>query len=154
MEGERQPAPEIAPAPTSEAPAAAAIGPALGAGMGPAVNGLTTPAAVLALQRSAGNAAVTRALLARDEAEKTKVSGPGDFTATGGEPKGEGVTTAGKDPGDATKAKAVAPKVTMPATVKLNPGKTIGNETGQLGHIQNLTTSTCLLYTSPSPRDS
>jgi hypothetical protein len=145
VEGERQPAPEIAPAPASEAPVAAAIGPALGTGMGPAVNGLTTPAAVLALQRSAGNAAVTRALLARDEAkteEKTKVSGPGDFTATGGEPKGEGVTTVGKDPADATKAKAVAPKVTMPATVKLNPGKTLGNETGQLGHIQNLTNST------------
>ena len=110
--------------------------------MGPAVNGLTTPAAVLALQRSAGNAAVTRALLARDETEKTKVSGAGDFTATGGEPKGEGVTTVGKDPADATKAKAVAPKVTMPATVKLNPGKTLGGETGQLGHIQNLTSST------------
>ena len=143
MEAERQSAPEPTPAPlNTAAPVAAGIGPALGAGMGPAVNGLTTPAAVLALQRSAGNAAVTRALLARDEAEKTKVTGAGDFTATGGEPKGEGVTTVGKDPGDATKAKAVAPKVTMPATVKLNPGKTLGGETGQLGHIQNLTNST------------
>ena len=136
--------PEVAPAPVSAAPVAAVgIGPALGAGMGPAVNGLTTPAAVLALQRSAGNAAVTRALLAREEtAEKTQVSSASDFTATGGEPKGEGVTTVGKDPGDATKAKAVAPKVTMPATVKLNKGKTLGKETGQLGHIQNLTSST------------
>ncbi len=143
MEGERQSAPEptSAPAQVAAAPAAAAFGPALGAGMGPAIGGLTTPASVLALQRSAGNAAVTRALIARDEQEKTKVTGAGDFTATGGEPKGEGVTTVSKDPGDATKAKAVAPKVTMPATVKLNPGKTLG-ETGQLGHIQNLTSST------------
>lgn len=120
---------------------ATGFGPALGAGMGPPTGGLTTPAAVLALQRSAGNAAVTRALVAREEQEKTKVTGAGDFTATGGEPKGEGVTTVRKDPEDATKAKAVAPKVTMPATVKLNPGKTLG-ETGQLGHIQNLTSST------------
>jgi hypothetical protein len=142
VEGERQPAPEPAPAPVTAAPAVAAgFGPALGAGMGPPIGGLTTPAAVLALQRSAGNAAVTRALVAREEQEKTKVTGAGDFTATGGEPKGEGVTTVGKDPGDATKAKAVAPKVTMPATVKLNAGKTLG-ETGQLGHIQNLTNST------------
>ena len=144
MEGERQPAPEIAPAPTSEAPVAAAIGPALGAGMGPAVNGLTTPAAVLALQRSAGNAAVTRALLARDEAkteEKTKVTGAGDFLPSGGEPQGEGVTTVTKDPGDATQARALAPRVTMPASVKLKPGKTLG-ETGQYGHIQNLSSST------------
>jgi hypothetical protein len=51
------------------------------------------------------------------------------------------VTTVGKDPDDATKAKAVSPKVTMPASVKLNPGKTLG-ETGQFGHIQNLTSST------------
>ena len=123
---------------------AVGIGPALGAGMGPVVNGLTTPAAVLALQRSAGNAAVSRALLARDETkteEKTKVTSAADFTATGGEPKGEGVTTVTKDPGDATQARALAPKVTMPATVKLNQGKTLG-ETGQLGHIQNLTSST------------
>ena len=142
MEGERQSAPEPTPAPVAAAPTVApGTGTALGAGMGPPIGGLTTPAGVLALQRSAGNAAVTRALLAREEAEKTKVAGAGDFTATGGEPKGEGVTTVGKDPGDATKAKAVAPKVTMPATVKLNAGKTLG-ETGQLGHIQNLTNST------------
>jgi hypothetical protein len=54
---------------------------------------------------------------------------------------GEGVTTVGKDPDDATQAKALAPKVTMPAEVKLKPGKTLG-ETGQFGHIQNLTSST------------
>jgi hypothetical protein len=87
---------------------------------------------------------LTRALLARDEAkpeDKPKVSSASDFSATGGDPKGEGAVTVGKDPGDATKAKAVAPKVTMPATVKLNPGKTLG-ETGKFGHIQNLTSST------------
>jgi hypothetical protein len=142
LEPERQSVPEPAPAPASAAPVVAAgIGPALGAGMGPPVSGLTTPAAVLALQRSAGNAAVTRALLAREEAEKTKVSGAGDFTPSGGEPQGEGVTTVTKDPEDATKAKAVAPKVTMPASVKLKEGMTLG-ETGQFGHIQNLTSST------------
>lgn len=145
MEPERQSAPEPAPAPTSAAPVAApAIGPALGLGMGPSVNELTTPAAVLALQRSAGNAAVTRALLARDEAkteDKPKVSSAGDFDPSGGEPKGDGVTTVTKDPKDATQARALAPKVTMPAEVKLKPGKTLG-ETGQFGHIQNLSSST------------
>jgi hypothetical protein len=54
VEGERQSAPEQAPAPVNHAPAvAAAIGPALGAGMGPPIGGLTTPAAALTLQRSA-----------------------------------------------------------------------------------------------------
>jgi hypothetical protein len=140
MEGEHQALPEPAPAHTGAAPAAA-MAPAPGAGMGPPVGGLTTPAAVLALQRTAGNAAVTRALLAREEQEKTKVASAGDFTATGGEPTADGVTTVTKDPEDATKAKAVAPKVTMPATVKLKEGKTL-EETGKLGHIQNLTSST------------
>ena len=144
MESERpQALPE--PAPASAAPVAApAIGPALGAGMGPAVNGLTTPAAVLALQRSAGNAAVARALLARDETkteEKPKVSSAADFTPSGGEPQSDGVTTVTKDPKDATQARALAPRVTMPASVKLKPGKTLG-ETAKFGHIQNLTSST------------
>jgi hypothetical protein len=131
--------------------AAAAFGPVLSAGLGPALaaglgppptHRAMSPAAVLALQRTAGNAAVTQALLARDEQpDKPKVSSAGDFEPSGGEPQSEGVTTAAKDPDDATLAKAVAPKVTMPATVKLRPGKTIG-ETGKLGHIQNLTSST------------
>ena len=146
--------PDPAPAPVSAAPAfTAALGPALSTGLGPALaTGLGPPptrgrmsaAAVLALQRTAGNAAVTQALLAREETkteEKTKVTSAGDFDPSGGEPQGDGVTTVTKDPKDATKARALAPKVTMPATVKLKKGKTLG-ETGQYGHIQNLTSST------------
>ena len=148
VEGERQPAPETRAAPPRSTrrrrwrpPSARRSAPA----WGPPIGGLTTPAAVLALQRSAGNAAVTRALLARDEAkteEKTKVTGAGDFLPSGGEPQGEGVTTVTKDPGDATKARALAPKVTMPASVKLKPGKTLGKRPA----------STATSRTSPPPR--
>src|SRR5689334_24241324 len=96
MEPERQMAPEPpAPAPPIAAPAGTVtVGPSGGLGMGSLASGNapprpTSPSAVLALQRAAGNSAVAN-LLQRED--KTNASGPGDFGVSGGEPKSSGVS--------------------------------------------------------------
>ena len=80
MERELEPV-APSPAPSVAAPASA---------QGPSLVGALTPARVLALQRTAGNQAVT-ALLMRDEAAApTPAAGPGDFGTSGGAPTSSG----------------------------------------------------------------
>ena len=97
-----------------------------------------TPARVLALQRSAGNAAVT-AMLQRQEKEKTPVAGPGDFGVSGGAPQVGGTVTAKPD-GDGVRAESPDVKY-EPAKVWLQEGKTLGGSQN-FGFVQNLVTST------------
>jgi len=94
---------------------------------------------VLALQRSAGNAAVT-AMLAREEKEKTPVSGPGDFGVSGGAPQVSGSATAKPDGADHVRAESPDVKF-EPAEVWLKEGKTLGGSQN-FGFVQNLVTST------------
>jgi hypothetical protein len=94
-----------------------------------------SPAAVLALQRTAGNRAVAN-LLQRQE--KTEVTGPGDFGVAGGEPKSSGNTQVSPAPGD--KARIVSPDVKFSAKVWLNDDKKLG-ASANLGYIQNLAKS-------------
>ena len=133
------PQPEVAaPAATPAAAGAAPLGVApLGAGGGP-----LTPARVLAMQRGAGNQAVT-AMLQRQEqatAEKTPVTGPGDFGISGGEPQSGGTVTAKPVGGDMVRAESPDVKYT-PAKVWLQEGKTLGGSQN-FGFVQNLVTST------------
>ena len=134
MEPERQTAPEpaVAPqtAPAAQGPVAAGLGlGSLAAGNAPVRP--STPAAVLALQRAAGNAAVSNLLQRQD---KTPVSGPGDFGVEGGDPKSTGNATVSPDGND---AKIVAPDVTFSGKVWLEENKTLEG-TGQVGYVQNL----------------
>ncbi len=125
-------APVAAPAAAGAAPRGA--GPSLyAAGAGP-----LTPGRVLAMQRSAGNQAVT-AMLQRQDQEKTPVAGPGDFGVSGGEPQVGGAVTAKAD-GDGVRAESPDVKYT-PAKVWLQEGKTLGGSQN-FGFVQNLVTST------------
>jgi hypothetical protein len=138
VDPERQPAP--VPAVTPQ-PASAAAGPvAAPSGLGSLSAGnapvrATTPAAVLALQRAAGNQAVANLLQRQD---KTPVSGPGDFGVKGGEPQSSGTATVTPN-GD--KARIVSPDVKFSADVWVSEDKTLEG-TGKLGYIQNLVRST------------
>ena len=129
----------MAPAPQT----AAAAGPvSAGLGLGSAAIGNApvrpaSAAAVLALQRSAGNQAVSN-LLQRDD-EKTPVTGPGDFGVSGGEPQTSGTVTAKPD-GDGVRAESPDVKY-QPAKVWLQDGKTLGGSQN-FGFVQNLVTST------------
>jgi len=137
VEPERQAAPEPVVAPHA-APAAA--GPIAG-GLGPIAGGFAnapvraaSPAHVLALQRAAGNAAVSK-LLQRDEGEKTPVSGMGDFGVEGGEPKSAG--NAAVTPGKPEYARIQSPDVTFSGKVWLDDDKKLDG-TAYVGYIQNL----------------
>ena len=114
------------------APAVAGAAP-----LGP-VAGPLTPGRVLAMQRSAGNQAVT-AMLQRDEQEKTPVTGAGDFGVSGGDPQTSGTVTARPD-GDGVRAESPDVKY-QPAKVWLQEGKTLGGSQN-FGFVQNLVTST------------
>jgi hypothetical protein len=134
VDPERQAAPEPVavpqPAPASHGPVAAGLGlGSLAAGNAPVRP--STPAAVLALQRAAGNAAVSNLLQRQD---KTPVSGPGDFGVEGGDPKSTGSATVSPSGNDAM---IVAPDVTFSGKVWLNEDKTLEG-TGQVGYVQNL----------------
>jgi hypothetical protein len=137
VEPERQAAPEPVVAPPQAAPVA--HGPvAAGLGLGSAAAGNapvrpTSPAAVLALQRAAGNQAVSNLL--QREGEKTPVAGPGDFGVEGGDPKSTGTSTV--SPGEADKARIVSPDVKFSGKVWINEDKTLEG-TGQVGYVQNL----------------
>jgi len=124
------------PQPEVALPAAA---PAVAGGvpLGP-VAGPLTPGRVLAMQRSAGNQAVT-AMLQRDEQEKTPVTGAGDFGVSGGDPQTSGTVTARPD-GDGVRAESPDVKY-QPAKVWLQEGKTLGGSQN-FGFVQNLVTST------------
>ena len=100
-----------------------------------------TAARVLALQRSAGNAAVT-SMLQRQEAtkEKTPVAGAGDFGVSGGAPQVSGSATAKPDGADFVRAESPDVKY-EPAKVWLQEGKTLGGSQN-FGFVQNLVTST------------
>src|SRR5689334_20656359 len=100
-----------------------------------------TPARVLALQRAAGNKAVT-GMLMRDEEEKkekTPVTGPGDFGVSGGAPQVGGKVTAHPD-GEGVRADSPDVKY-EPAKVWLNEGKTLEGSQN-FGFVQNLVSST------------
>ena len=103
--------------------------------------GAMTPSRVLAMQRSAGNQAVTALLQRQEEAtqEKTPVAGAGDFGVSGGEPQVGGNVTAKPD-GDGVRAESPDVKYT-PAKVWLQEGKTLGGSQN-FGFVQNLVTST------------
>jgi hypothetical protein len=132
VESEHVPVPQ----PEVAAPTAA---PALGGAvpLGP-VGAPMTPSSVLALQRAAGNQAVT-SLLQRDEKEKTPVTGPGDFGASGGAPQVGGTVTA-KPVGTGVRAESPDVKY-QPAKVWLQEGKTLEGSQN-FGFVQNLVTST------------
>jgi hypothetical protein len=100
------------------------------------VTGLTSPAAVLALQRSAGNQAVT-AMLQRS-GEKTPVTGPGDLGHAGGQPQTSGTTTV--SPAGGNSVKIVSPDVKFEGSAWVKEGKTLEG-TAYLGWIQNLASS-------------
>jgi hypothetical protein len=102
--------------------------------MGFSPGGTMTPASVLALQRSAGNSAVT-SMLAR--VDKTPVAGPGDFGVSGGEPQSPGTVTAKPD-GDGVRAES--PDVKFEAKVWLNDDKTLEGSQN-FGFVQNLVNS-------------
>ena len=110
-------------------------------GLGP-VSSPMTPARVLALQRSAGNAAVS-AMLARQEKEKEKektpVTGAGDFGVSGGAPQVGGTVTA-RPQGEGVRAESPDVKY-QPAKVWLQEGKTLGGSQN-FGFVQNLVKST------------
>jgi hypothetical protein len=132
---------EHAAAPQPEVAASAAAPAALGAApLGP-VAGPLTPARVLAMQRGAGNAAVT-AMLQRQEAtkDKTPVAGAGDFGVDGGAPKVSGSATAKPDGADLVRAESPDVKY-EPAKVWLKEGKELGGSQN-FGFVQNLVTST------------
>jgi hypothetical protein len=137
VEADRQaapePAPQIAPAaPVAQGPIAAGLG--LGsAAIGNAPVRPRSAAAVLALQRAAGNQAVSN-LLQRD-GDKTPVTGPGDFGVEGGEPKSSGTSVV--SPGKPETARIVSPDVTFSAKAWLNDDKKLDG-TAYLGYIQNL----------------
>ena len=95
------------------------------------------PPAVLALQRTAGNLAVSR-LLGRQEKERTPAGGPGDFGSSGGEPKSSGTTTVAKMGAD--KVEIVSPDVTFDAEVWLKEDKKLEGS-AYLGWVQNLAAS-------------
>src|SRR4029078_6075798 len=98
-----------------------------------------TPARVLALQRAAGNAAVTAMLSRQDEKEKTPVAGPGDFGFSGGAPQVGGKVTA---KADGSGGRAESPDVKYEkGKVWLQEGKTLGGSQN-FGFVQNLVTST------------
>ncbi len=128
MEHEREVAP-VVPAAAGPSPAALAPSPSFALGL--------SPARVLALQRTAGNRAVS-ALLARDDKPKTPVTGPGDFGFKGGVPVSSGTTTAA--PSGADKVTAKAPNVVMEGEAWLKDGKQLGTA-AYLGLIQNLVSS-------------
>jgi hypothetical protein len=132
VESEHAAVPQAEVAQPVAAPAAAGAGP-----VGP-VAGPLTPARVLAMQRGAGNQAVTAMLQRQDEA-KTPVSGPGDFGVSGGEPQVAGTVTARPD-GDGVRAESPDVKYT-PAKVWLQEGKELGGSQN-FGFVQNLVTST------------
>ena len=146
MESEHAAVPQPEPAAPSAAPAVAGAAP-VSLGLGPVSLGIgpsgseMTPARVLALQRTAGNAAVT-GMLMRDETEtkeKTPVAGPGDFGVSGGAPQVGGKVTARPD---GTGVRAESPDVKyQPAKVWLQDGKTLGGSQN-FGFVQNLVTST------------
>jgi hypothetical protein len=99
-----------------------------------------TPARVLALQRAAGNAAVTSMLMREDEKkDKTPVTGPGDFGVSGGAPQVGGTVTARPD-GSGVRAESPDVKY-QKARVWLNEGKTLEGSQN-FGFVQNLVTST------------
>jgi hypothetical protein len=142
VEPERQAAPEAVVAPQA-APAAASAGPISG-GFGPISGGFgnaplrpSSPAHVLALQRAAGNQAVSN-LLQRDDQEKTPAAGPADFGVSGGEPQTSGTVTAKPD-GDGVRAESPDVKY-QPAKVWLQENKTLGGSQN-FGFVQNLVTS-------------
>ena len=121
--------PRPSPRPPRPARAARSSGP---------VAGPLTPARVLAMQRSAGNQAVT-AMLQREDQEKTPVAGPGTSGVSGGEPQVGGSVTAKPD-GDGVRAESPDVKY-KPAKVWLQEGKTLGGSQN-FGFVQNLVTST------------
>jgi hypothetical protein len=129
---------EHVPVPQAEV-AAPTAAPALGGAvpLGP-VSAPMTPSSVLALQRAAGNQAVT-SLLQREEKEKTPVTGAGDFGASGGAPQVGGTVTAKPD-GDGVRAESPDVKY-QPAKVWLQEGKTLEGSQN-FGFVQNLVTST------------
>jgi len=133
---------EHVPVPQAEV-AAPAAAPAIGAvPLGPAgpVGAPMTPSSVLALQRAAGNTAVT-AMLQRQEAtkEKTPVTGAGDFGVSGGAPQVGGTVTARPD-GEGVRAESPDVKYQQ-AKVWLQEGKTLGGSQN-FGFVQNLVKST------------
>jgi hypothetical protein len=139
VEPERQAAPEPVVAPQTAAPAAASAGPV---GLGSLATGNapvrpTSPAAVLALQRAAGNQAVSN-LIQRD-GEKTPVTGAQDFGVSGGEPQTGGTVTARPD-GDGVRAESPDVKF-QPAKVWLQENKTLEGSQN-FGFVQNLVSST------------
>ena len=134
MESEHAAVPQ---AETAAPVAAPATGGAMPLGLGP-VSAPMTAARVLALQRSAGNAAVT-AMLAREEKEKTPVTGAGDFGFSGGAPQVGGKVTARPD-GSGVRAESPDVKYEK-GKVWLQEGKTLGGSQN-FGFVQNLTTST------------
>jgi hypothetical protein len=132
------PAPVVAPAVVPAGPVAA--GPSGGLGFGSLASGNapprpTSPSAVLALQRAAGNTAVANLLQRQD---KTNATGPGDFGVSGGEPKSAGTSQVG--PAGDDKAKIVSPDVTFSGSVWLNDDKTL-DQSANVGYIQNLANS-------------
>jgi hypothetical protein len=134
---------EHVPVPQAEV-AAPAAAPAFGGAvpLGPVASPMT-PGRVLALQRAAGNKAVTT-MLQRDEAtataEKTPVTGPGDFGVSGGAPQVSGSATAKPDGTEFVRAESPDVKY-EPAKVWLKEGKTLGGSQN-FGFVQNLVTST------------
>ncbi len=95
-----------------------------------------TPAAVLALQRSAGNSAVSSMLMRVD---KTPVAGAADFGISGGEPQSSGTVTA--KPVDGEMVRAESPDVKFAqAKVWLQDDKTLEGSQN-FGFIQNLVSS-------------
>jgi len=132
VESEHAAVPQVDVALPAAAPAVAGAAP-----LGP-VAGPLTPGRVLAMQRGAGNQAVT-AMLQRQEKEKTPVSGAGDFGVSGGEPQSSGTVTARPD-GDGVRAESPDVKY-QPAKVWLQEGKSLGGSQN-FGFVQNLVTST------------
>jgi hypothetical protein len=127
-------------APQSEV-ASPAAAPAIGGGLplGP-VGAPMTPARVLALQRAAGNAAVSSMLMREDEKkDKTPVTGPGDFGFSGGAPQVGGKVTARPD-GEGVRAESPDVKYEK-AKVWLQDGKTLEGSQN-FGFVQNLVSST------------
>jgi hypothetical protein len=141
MEPERQAAPEpvVAPqaapgaaGPIAAGPVSSGFGP-VGAGFGNTPVRAASAAHVLALQRAAGNQAVSN-LLQRD-GEKTAVSGPGDFGVEGGEPKSSGNTAV--TPGKPEYARIQSPDVAFSGKVWLQDDKKLDG-TAYVGYVQNL----------------
>jgi hypothetical protein len=122
------------PAPAAPGPVAAGLGlGSLAAGNAPVRP--QTPAAVLALQRAAGNAAVAN-LLQRQDTTKTPVSGSGDFGVEGGDPKSSGSSTV--TPKGSAEARIQAPDVKFSAKVWVKEDKTLEGQPSVVGYVQNL----------------